>query len=337
MSVINNKLLIDGCCPDFFNSYSWYSNFVENVVRQDNCEYCFLTEMHHEANDYSILPVMVIGGAQGLSIKSMTNYYSPLYKILKHGGSVVNIAELISNNFPQWSTITLDSMDDDECKKITSSINFYKNPWIKYDHFANWYLPVSGRSYDEYFASLAPRVRNTVERKAKSFGKLKNTRLTIFSDSEDIEIANNAFQYVYNKSWKRPEPYPKFIPELIKIAAQHDSLRMGVAYLDGVPIACQLWIVADGAAYIYKLAYDEEHKKYSAGTILTAYLMRHVIDKDRVKVVDFLSGDDAYKKEWMSHRRMRVAICIYNPLTFSGFRRMCFGLAKSIMKKMIRK
>ena len=34
-------------------------------------------------------------------------------------------------------------------------------------------------------------------------------------------------------------------------------------------------------------------------------LMRHVIDVDQVREVDFGSGDDAYKKDWMSDRRER--------------------------------
>jgi CelD/BcsL family acetyltransferase involved in cellulose biosynthesis len=36
--------------------------------------------------------------------------------------------------------------------------------------------------------------------------------------------------------------------------------------------------------------------------------MRHVLDVDRAAVVDYLTGDDAYKRDWMSHRRERVGV-----------------------------
>ena len=39
----------------------------------------------------------------------------------------------------------------------------------------------------------------------------------------------------------------------------------------------------------------EAHKQLSPGTVLTAYMMEQVIDKDRVSRIDFLSGDDEYK------------------------------------------
>jgi CelD/BcsL family acetyltransferase involved in cellulose biosynthesis len=51
-----------------------------------------------------------------------------------------------------------------------------------------------------------------------------------------------------------------------------------------------------------KIAYDEQYAKLSIGTVLTT-LMPYVIDVDRVRIVDYLSGDDEYKRTWLSHRR----------------------------------
>ena len=42
-----------------------------------------------------------------------------------------------------------------------------------------------------------------------------------------------------------------------------------------------------------------------------SYLLEHVIDTDKVTDIDFLSGNDAYKKDWMSERRERFAlVCV---------------------------
>ncbi len=49
-----------------------------------------------------------------------------------------------------------------------------------------------------------------------------------------------------------------------------------------------------------------------------AHMMRRAIDVDRVEVVDCLGGDDAYKREWMSHRRERWGILAMNPRTTRG-------------------
>jgi CelD/BcsL family acetyltransferase involved in cellulose biosynthesis len=52
--------------------------------------------------------------------------------------------------------------------------------------------------------------------------------------------------------------------------------------------------------------------------LLTALLMEHVIEVDKVAEVDYLIGDDPYKKTWMSHRRERWGVIAYNPRSLAG-------------------
>ena len=52
--------------------------------------------------------------------------------------------------------------------------------------------------------------------------------------------------------------------------------------------------------------------QFSAGSVLTAALMQHVMDVDGVNEVDYLSGDDAYKADWMAMRRERVGLLACN-------------------------
>jgi CelD/BcsL family acetyltransferase involved in cellulose biosynthesis len=67
------------------------------------------------------------------------------------------------------------------------------------------------------------------------------------------------------------------------------------------------------------VAYDENYASFSPGTVLTAYMLRHVLENEAVNEVDYLIGDDAYKKCWMSHRRERWGIVAYNPGTLFGW------------------
>jgi hypothetical protein len=69
--------------------------------------------------------------------------------------------------------------------------------------------------------------------------------------------------------------------------------------------------------------------------VLSAALFRHVIDVDGVAHVDFGTGDDPYKRDWMEQVRPRWRIDAMRPfapqnwLVFakSGFRRLA-GRAK---------
>jgi CelD/BcsL family acetyltransferase involved in cellulose biosynthesis len=80
-------------------------------------------------------------------------------------------------------------------------------------------------------------------------------------------------------------------------------LRLAILYIEETPVAAQFWLVAHTKASIFKLAYDEAWKNYSPGSILTQFLMQYVIETDRVEEIDFLTGNDAYKRDWMSERR----------------------------------
>ena len=52
--------------------------------------------------------------------------------------------------------------------------------------------------------------------------------------------------------------------------------------------------------------------------VLTSALMQHAIEKDTVKEVDYLIGDDPYKQSWMNQRRERWGLIAYNPRSIAG-------------------
>lgn len=204
--------------------------------------------------------------------------------------------------------------------------------WIpfKFFCFANWYLKLE-KDWEDYFSHRSANLRSKIRRKTRHFVAVGGT-LDVVSDPEQIDGAIAAFQEVYSSSWKIPEPYPDFVPSLIRHLATIGMLRLGVACLDNKPIAAQIWIVEKSKASIYKVAYHEDFASFSPGTILTSHLMQHVIEKDHVSEVDFLIGDDEYKRIWMSDRRERWGIVAYNPRTFIGLALLLRELAARSMK-----
>ncbi|PZP29687.1 MAG: GNAT family N-acetyltransferase [Roseateles depolymerans] len=185
-----------------------------------------------------------------------------------------------------------------------------------YFGFGNWYEPVR-QPWPDYLQARSGQVRSTLRRKGKAFAA-EGGRLELVRDGERLEAGLAAFQAVYANSWKQAEPFPDFIPGLIRLCARRGWLRLGVAWLGDKPVAAQLWIVANGRADIYKLAYDEAHKAAAPGTLLTALLMEQAISHDAVTEIDYLIGDDPYKAEWMSQRRERWGLVAFDPLTARG-------------------
>jgi hypothetical protein len=164
----------------------------------------------------------------------------------------------------------------------------------------NHILEVRGRSFAEYWQSRPGHLRSTVKRKAKKVATEVFTRFdpAVWADYETI----------YAASSKPAEDQPAMLRAFAQSEGAEGRLRLGVARAGGLAVAAQFWTVENGVAYIHKLAHLESHKSLSAGTILSAALFRHVIDIDKVALVDFGTGNESYKADWMEAVRPRFRI-----------------------------
>jgi hypothetical protein len=321
----------------FFSSPQWFRNFLQTVPSPSRRVRIYVVEsasapaglalllpMHHETPEP--------GKAGPRKLVSLGNYYTPLFSPVVSGPddcmqqNLKLLANAIAAERPKWDMVDLHPLQA-ETALLDATLAAFRNAGMmaaRYFCFGNWYLDVNQRTYHEYHAALPSKLRNTIQRKFDRLNNAGRLRVDIITTDDDLTDGITAFEQVYRSSWKTPEPYPQFIPGLIRTCARHGWLRLGIAYIDETPAAAQLWIVCGGVASIYKLAYDEKFSSESAGSILTSRLMQHVIDIDQVREVDFLSGDDPYKKDWMSHRRERQGIIAFNLRTVRGM----FGALK---------
>ncbi len=261
-----------------------------------------------------VLPVRISGRHL---VSGLSTFYTTLFRPLFVPGLAPDeFAPLIRRALKDVgaSSIRLDAMDARHpsfATTLTALRLAGLQPFTFFSH-GNWYLPAGGRTFDDYFATLSSRVRNTVRRGEKRLLSGGHVEILAGDTTDELQRAVDDWERIYAASWKRPEPFPGFMPGLIRLCAARRWLRMGIAYHENVPVAAQLWIVNAGRAAIYKLAYDQAFARLSAGTVLTARLMRQVIDEERVDEVDYLVGDDDYKKDWMTHRRARLGIVAYD-------------------------
>ncbi len=166
----------------------------------------------------------------------------------------------------------------------------------------NHYLAVAGRSFDEYWQARPGQLRNTVKRKGNK------GIVSIRIETQFTEDGWRDYERVYARSWKPHEGSPEFLRQLARQEGEAGCLRLGLAYIDGQPVAAQFWTVENGVGLIHKLAYDERQNAASPGTLLTAAMFQYAIDNDRVLEIDFGTGSDNYKREWMESVRPRYRL-----------------------------
>jgi Acetyltransferase (GNAT) domain len=314
----------------FFHTLPWYRNFVENALAPNERPRIYaVAPTSAEGAGRAVMlmrrPGSDSGSPASRRLSGLSSYYTSLFgPVLDPDepdvqGVLGALASAMARDEVRWDTIDLRPLALD-APAFPALVKAFRDAGFaaqSYFCFGNWYLQVGRRSYAEYFETLPSQLKNTVTRKRKQLEKLKS-RIVVCRDETGLEEALRAYEQIYAVSWKVPEPYPHFISGLCRTCAASGSLRLGIVYLDDQPVAAQIWIVHAGIAAIYKLAYDERFAKLSAGSILTAHLMQHAIDIDKVHEVDYLTGDDAYKKDWMSDRRERWGIAAFNLRTPLG-------------------
>lgn len=169
----------------------------------------------------------------------------------------------------------------------------------------NHMLTRAGRDFTTWWASRPGQLRETVRR--------KGPRVAI-SIARDFDAADWAvYEAIYAKSWKPAEGSPAFLRRFAEMEGAAGRLRLGLASIDGQPVAAQLWTIEDDTAFIHKLAHDPAAGAHSPGTVLTHALFAMAFDEDKVDIIDFGTGDDPYKRDWMELAEVHQTLEAYHP------------------------
>jgi len=327
-----------------FSAREWYECFERHLVAAAQVRYYGVEGTGDPAVPLALVPMRAeVGVRYGRRLCAMSNYYTSLFEpvLAPNCGGVSDVyaafIDTITREVPAPDEVDLHplAVDSAQYAALVDAFRHRRMLVEEYFCFGNWYLDVAGRTYADYFADLPSKLRNTVRRKMKQFGSQDGARISIARTPEEVDRAIVDYETVYAKSWKTVEPYPDFIRAVCRVWARLGSLRLGVAYVGEQPAAAQIWVVQGRLACIFKLAYDEQLARLSLGSVLTARLMEDVIDRDRVEQIDYLTGDDAYKRDWMSQRRERWGIRAINLATLRGVAMAAVLVSKRSVRAMI--
>lgn len=300
----------------------WHANLIDNVYALNpQAAQVQVHVLRRSGRVLAVLPTVTQAGAPGGEVSALSNFYTAIYApVLEEGLAAEDLLPLARalRRSGRAAAYRFSPMDpaSREFTLLKRALRLAGLSAHGYLAFGNWYEPVR-QTWADYLKNRSGQVRSTIKRNAKKFAA-EGGQLEIVTGGDALEAGLAAYQAVYAQSWKVPEPYPGFVPGLIRLCARRGWLRLGLAWLGDKPVAAQIWIVANGRADIYKLAYVEAHKALAPGTLLTALLMEQAIDVDKVREIDYLIGDDAYKTAWMSQRRERFGLIAYDPLTPRG-------------------
>ena len=299
-----------------FARLEWFRLLEEGAARP-------LFALAREGPEAVALPLQFADGR----VEALTNWYAFTWQTLRtsQANDASMLAALARDLTGRTNRIVFAKLDDDTADSITEA--FSQTGWIvlREPCDTNHILRLQGRGFAAYLADRPGPLRTTLKRKARKVELALSDRFA--------EADWSAYEAIYADSWKPEEGDPALLRRFARTESEAGRYRLGIARHDGEPVAAQFWTVDGGTAYIHKLAHRESAKALSPGTTLTAALFERVIDTDGVTLVDFGTGDDAYKRDWMEERRVRWQLTCLRPSAPRNWPVMARALARKLVRR----
>lgn len=296
------ELLSTDCARTPFDRAEWFALLAEH---------CGLKPLLAVASDGEVraaLPLQRITGRAG-RLEALGNWYSFTVKpMLTKDALGPGLLRAIARDLKAraWR-VTLAPLPDEDGSALLLQEAFRTAGWQVWRKQCdvNHVLELAGRSYAQFLEGRPGQLRTTLKRKA---GKVQVRLLRSFDPEAWAD-----YETVYAASWKPTEGSPAFLRAFAEQEGKAGRLRLAVAYAEDRPVAAQFWTVEHSTAFIHKLAHIDDAKPLSPGTTLSAALFEEVIDRDKVALVDFGTGDDPYKRDWMESIRFRYRLDCFDP------------------------
>lgn len=238
--------------------------------------------------------------------RALANCYSSFYQPagLLDDASIGQLSDAARQQ--RQAILELWPLHQDSADQLVTGLN--RRGWHchRYPLYGNWHQQLPDQ-FEQYWQQRSSQLRNTVQRRQKKLER-QSHRFLLLTDTTQLDWGLAEFKRLYQKRWPGAELHPGFVPALIRYLAEQQQLRLGFLLLEEQVIAAQLWIVEQKRALMYKVAYDCDQQQYSPGSLLLRWMIEYLMQQDKIRVLDFLTGDDGYKAEWLDQREQRYGV-----------------------------
>lgn len=329
---------------DAYDDSEWFSLFLDTCLDPEDR---IASALVRAGGASLVLPLRIAPAKmKGLSfrrLRGLTNFYSCRFDLpcneMPSAMLVEAWAREVRQGRPRPAEIVVECLDPrsagfEALREGLARAGYWVAPYFMFLTRLSALSPWrAAGGFEAWWNARPSALRNTVERKAKQAAKQGYT-IRVSQSGDDPEPFVAAYESVHAASWKPPEPYPNFMPELIRRGLPQNRVTAALLEKDGAAVAAQVWFGTGARRTIFKLSYREDAKALSAGSILTRDMMRRAFDDPAIETVDFGWGDDDYKKDWLPDAVERWGLTAYDPATPAGF---ALGLRNVVAKRLLGK
>lgn len=196
--------------------------------------------------------------------------------------------------------------------------------------------------YKSIFNSRRQRDHRREWRNLKAAGKLNFRFLNSFSKEPGLIGIMAEIQRGHpHASDDRPGDfnvveYRKFLKAFIAKAEEKGWLTITLLELDGSVVAYWLGFRYNACQYLYSTSYVRQYRKLGVGKLLMMHMLEQYWTLD-IDKIDFLRGNEDYKREWAKEERRNTRLIITQKTLRSRFACWVWFVLLPILEKRFRK
>jgi CelD/BcsL family acetyltransferase involved in cellulose biosynthesis len=201
------------------------------------------------------------------------------------------------------------------------------------------FIPLTGRSWESYLATLGSEHRYNFHRKWKRLNRDYTVQFDRVSTQAQCRESIDLVIAQHNLRWRdrggsdafQAPGLVGFHREFSQLALDRDWLRLYVLRLDGQPAACLYGFLYRRTFYFYQSGFDAAYEKHSVGLVAMGLAIKSAIEEG-AEEYDLLHGNETYKSHWSSDSRELSRLEAYPPHALGWICRSSVELERSARK-----
>ena len=182
------------------------------------------------------------------------------------------------------------------------------------------FLDATGE-YEPFLAGLSKNFRRSLKRAGQYLEPLPGVQFTMTKEGPALEAQLAAFMDVEASGWKGSQGigtaiklHPSlrnFYQTLARTLSPSGGVSINTLTVDGKCIAAQFCLLVDDTAYILKIGYDENFKRYAPGNLLLGFFLRRSMEDGVLKRINLVT-DVSWHEDWKPRAYEKSSLCIFN-------------------------
>lgn len=284
----------------------------------------------------ALIPVIERRGV----VRSATNVHNPMFEILAADEAAA--AELAAAVFARRPrSVILKPVDPDAVSTrgwlagaasagyAIRTETILSSPFI--DTTCRW---------EEYEGRIGTKIKSDLRRRRRRMADDGEVAIEVHDGSVDLEALLDEGFKVEAAGWKGSAgtaiaAHPttrRFFSQIARWAAERGLLRLCFLRLDGVAIAFDYDVEANGVYYALKGGYDEAFRRFSPGKILRMEIIERAFTRDVVRY-EFLGENEPYKLEWADQLRPLVVAQAFSSSVPGRVERLAYSHGRPLAKR----